>query len=121
MPDTVNPQITDSVTQANTGTLGDAPSVAMGNLYIATSQALSNAAHNATNSQQQSYVTMQAATVQGIAALYSVDTASAGVATQAILAAGGGVDHLNNMINALTNARDQLLAAQSTDDHGDAQ
>jgi len=84
-PTAVNSQITDSVTQANTKVLGDAPAVAMGNLYQATAQALSNAAHNATNAQQQSYVTAQAATTMGVATLYSIDTATDGVATAKIL------------------------------------
>lgn len=84
-PTAVNSQITDSVTQANTKVLGDAPAMAMGNLFVATSQALSNAAHNATNNQQQSYVTMQAATTQGVTTLLSVDTAADGVATSTIL------------------------------------
>ncbi len=53
-PTAVNDQITDSVTQANTKVLGDAPAVAVGNLYQATAQALANAAHNATKAQQQS-------------------------------------------------------------------
>lgn len=83
-PTTVNDQITDSITQANTKVLGDAPAIAMGNLYVATSQALSNAAHNATNNQQQSYVIMQAATTQGVTALYSIDEASTSVATSKI-------------------------------------
>ena len=64
--------------------LGDAPAVAMGNLMVTTSQALSNAAHNATNNQQQSYVTMQASTSQGVATLLSVDTALAGIDTRDI-------------------------------------
>ncbi|KGK56886.1 MULTISPECIES: RebB family R body protein [Xanthomonas] len=84
-PTAVNSQITDSVSQVNTKVLGDAPAIAMGNLFVATSQALSNAAHNATNNQQQSYVTMQASTTQGVSTLYSVDTASEGVATRQIL------------------------------------
>jgi hypothetical protein len=83
-PTSVNSQITDSVSQVNTKVLGDAPAVAMGNLFIATSQALSNAAHNATNNQQQSYVTMQASTTQGVATMLSMDTASAGEASQKI-------------------------------------
>nr|QLH55441.1 RebB protein [Cystobacter sp.] len=83
-PTAVNDQITDSVSQANTKVLGDAPAIAMGNLFVATSQALSNAAHNATTAQQESYVTMQASTTQGIATLYSIDTASTGVATAPI-------------------------------------
>ena len=86
-PTAVNDQITDSVTQANTKVLGTAPAMAMGNLYQATAQALANAAHNATNAQQQSYVTAQAATTQGVATLYSLDTASTRIATQRIFAA----------------------------------
>lgn len=58
-----------------------APAVALGNLYQASAQALSNAAHNATNNQQQSYVTAQAATTMGVATLYSLDAASTGPAT----------------------------------------
>lgn len=84
-PTAVNSQITDSVSQVNTKVLGDAPAIAMGNLFVATSQALSNAAHNATNNQQQSYVTMQASTTQGVSTLYAIDTASNGVTTREIL------------------------------------
>jgi hypothetical protein len=87
-PTSVNSQITDSVTQANTNVLGDAPAVAMGNLYQATAQALSNAAHNATNAQQQSYVTAQSSTTMGVATLYAIDTASTGVSTEDILKSG---------------------------------
>lgn len=84
-PTSVNNQITDSVTQANVKVLGDAPAMAMGNLFQATSQALSNAAHNATTAQQQTNVTAQAATTMGVTTLYSIDTASTGKATSAIL------------------------------------
>lgn len=86
-PTAVNSQITDSVTQSNVKVLGDAPAVAMGNLYQATAQALGNSAHNATSAQQQAGVTAQAATTMGVATLYSLDTASTGKATQAILSA----------------------------------
>lgn len=81
----VNSQITDAVTQANVQTLGSSPAVAMGNLFQATAQALANAAHNATTAQQQAGITWQAATTQGVALLYAVDTASTGVATKDIL------------------------------------
>ena len=84
-PTSVNSQITDSVTQANVEVLCLAPAMAMGNLYQATAQALSNAAHNATTAQQQTSVTAQAATTMGVATLYSLDTASAGIATMDIL------------------------------------
>lgn len=86
-PKVVNSQITDSVTQANVQVLGVAPAQSMGNLFQATSQALSNAAHNATSAQQQTAVTAQAATTMGVATLYSLDTASTGKVTSAILSA----------------------------------
>jgi len=86
-PTSVNDQITDSVTQVNTSTLGSAPAVAMGNLYQATAQALANAAHNATTSQQQSNITAQAATTMGVTILYSIDTSSDAVGTKQILSA----------------------------------
>jgi hypothetical protein len=85
-PTAVNSQITDSVTQANTKVLADSPAVAMGNLYQATAQALANAAHNATSAQQNAVITAQAATTQGVATLFSIDTATTGVATQKIFA-----------------------------------
>ena len=54
-------------------------------VYQATAQALSNSAHNATTAQQQNSITAQAATTMGVATLYSLDTASTGEATRAIL------------------------------------
>jgi hypothetical protein len=86
MADTVNPQITDSVTQSNTKVLGDAPAIAMGNLFQATSQAVSNAAHNATTAQQNANTILQASTTQGVALIYGVDTASTGITTSDIFA-----------------------------------
>lgn len=83
-PTTVNDQITDAVTQANVKVLGEDPAIAMGNLFVATSQALSNAAHNATQAQQQTNVIAQAATTQGVTTLYSIDTASDAVGTAKI-------------------------------------
>ena len=83
-PTAVNNQITDSVTQVNTKVLGDAPAVALGNLYQATAQALANAAHNATTSQQQTNITAQAATTMGVTTLYSIDTASDAKGTKTI-------------------------------------
>ena len=84
MPDFVNPQITDAVTQTNVKILGDAPGMAMGALYQATSQALGNAAHNATTAQQNANTVLQATTTQGVALIYSVDTAATAVATQRV-------------------------------------
>lgn len=86
-PTSVNDQITDSVTQANTKVLGDAPAMALANLFQATAQALANAAHNATGSQQMNSITAQAATTMGVTTLYSIDTAATGIATEDILRA----------------------------------
>lgn len=88
-PTHMNDQITDSITQVNTKVLGDSPAIAMGNLFVVTGQALSNAAHNATNNQQQSYVTMQASTTQGVSTLLSLDSATTSSSTQGILRSGG--------------------------------
>lgn len=68
-PTAVNSQITDAVSQANVKVLGDAPAMAMGNLYQATAQALANAAHNATAAQQQGNVIAQAVTTRCVQAL----------------------------------------------------
>ena len=84
-PTTVNGQITDSVTQVNTKVVGETPAMAMGNLLMSTSHALSNGAHNATTAQQQGQITMQAATVQGINSLMSVGSAVIGRASEAII------------------------------------
>lgn len=83
-PTSVNDQITDSITQANTKVLGDSPAMAMGNLYQATAQALANAAHNAASAAQQTNITAQAATTMGVTTLYSIDTASDAVGTKQI-------------------------------------
>ena len=84
---TVNTQITDAVTQANVKVLGDAPAMAMSNLYQTISQSLSLSAQNSVTSQQQSNIVHQATTTQGVSLLYSVDTAAVGSASGKILRA----------------------------------
>nr|WP_197061248.1 RebB family R body protein [Colwellia psychrerythraea] len=86
--DTVNAQITDSVTQVNTKVVGETPAMAMGNLLMSTSQALSNSAHNATAAQQQAQITMQAATVQGVNSLMSIGSSVIGRSAEAIIEKG---------------------------------
>jgi deoxyxylulose-5-phosphate synthase len=85
---TVNAQVTDSVTQVNTKVVGETPSMAMGNLLMSTSQALSNAAHNATAAQQQAAITMQAATVQGVNSLMSIGSSVIGRSAESIIEPG---------------------------------
>ncbi|UAA37897.1 RebB family R body protein [Paraneptunicella aestuarii] len=81
----VNEQITDSVTQVNTKVVGESPAMAMGNLLMSTSQALGNAAHNATAAQQQAQITMQAATVQGVNSLMSIGSSVIGRAAEGVI------------------------------------
>lgn len=102
----VNAQITDSVTQANVKTLGDSPALSLSNLYQMISQSLGLAAQNAVTSQQQTNIIHQAATTQGVSLLYSVDTASIGVATQQI-------DQVNTP-NSLANILGVVKALTST-------
>ena len=85
---TVNSQVTDSVTQVNTKVVGETPAMAMGNLLMSTSQALSNAAHNATAAQQQAAITMQAATVQGVNSLMSIGSSVIGRSAESIIEPG---------------------------------
>jgi deoxyxylulose-5-phosphate synthase len=85
---TVNSQVTDSVTQVNTKVVGETPAMAMGNLLMSTSQALGNAAHNATAAQQQAAITMQAATVQGVNSLMSIGSSVIGRSAESIIEPG---------------------------------
>lgn len=68
-PTAVNSQITDAITQSNVQVLGDAPAQALGSLYQACAQALANAAHNATNAQQQTAILAQAVTTRCVQSL----------------------------------------------------
>jgi isocitrate dehydrogenase len=63
---TLNDQITDSVAQTAVGVIGLAPAIAMGDLYVATSQALADAAHNATLAQQNNNQIAHAATLLAV-------------------------------------------------------
>lgn len=68
----VNDQITDSISEVNTDTIGNSPAVAMGNLYQAVSQALGLAAYNATEAQQQGNILGQAVTSKGVQLILEV-------------------------------------------------
>jgi len=70
-PTTVNPQVTDSVTQANTKVLGDAPAMAMGNIFQALAQSSGILFENSVNAQQQLNIAAQAATTLGVSTLLS--------------------------------------------------
>jgi hypothetical protein len=73
---TVNPQITDAVTQANVKVLGEAPAMAMGVIYQSLANATGILFENAVSAQQQQNIAAQAATNQGVIQIYSVATAT---------------------------------------------
>jgi hypothetical protein len=69
---TVNPQITDAITQTNVKVVGEAPAMAIGSLYQTISNSVAMAAANAVYAQQQANVTYQAASTMGVAKLLSL-------------------------------------------------
>ena len=71
-PETLNSQITDAITQTNAKVLGEAPAMAMGNLYQVVGNQFAMASANAVYSQQQANVTYQAASTLGVAKLLSL-------------------------------------------------
>lgn len=75
---------TAAIVQANLGSVGIAPSIAIGEVYQGVGQALSNAAQNATYAQQQTYAFAQAVTTMGVAAVGSL------TAVMTAQASGGG-------------------------------
>lgn len=85
MADIVNPQITDAVTQSNVKVIAEAPAMALGTLYQTMAHSLGILMHNAVTAQQNMSTIAEATTTQGVALIYSVDTAAAGAATNKIL------------------------------------
>ena len=83
-PTAVNDQITDAVTQTNVKVLGDAPGLALSHLYQTMVHSTGLSFQNAVTAQQQTNMSSQAATVQGVSLLYTLPTAADGVATSKI-------------------------------------
>jgi hypothetical protein len=69
--DSINPQVTDAVTPANTKTLGESPASAISQLYEALAYSMGIAFQNAVSAQQQMNAISQAATNQGVVLLFS--------------------------------------------------
>ncbi|MBL7880332.1 RebB family R body protein [Chryseobacterium gambrini] len=84
----VNDQITDAVTQANVKVLGEAPAVAMGNLYQAMAHSTGILFQNAVSAQNQQNILAQAATTQGVMQIYSIDTVADAISITKILNPG---------------------------------
>ncbi len=80
----LNGQITDSITQANTKVLGEAPAQALGSLYQSSAHTLGMTMQNAVSGQQNGCMSGLASATQGVSMLYAIDTAEEGVAAAKI-------------------------------------
>ena len=100
--DTVNPQITDAVTQANVKVMAEAPTMAMGSIYQTMAHSMGILFENAVAAQQQGNIAAQAATNQGVIQIYSQG-----------LAAGqtGVADNLTSLLTVLNGFREGAPAA----------
>ena len=96
----VNPQVTDAVTQANVDVVGQAPAMSMGSVYQSMGQSLSILYANSVAAQQNQSTLQQAATNQGVMQIYALDTA---VAAGAAEKAGqlGVSDNLSSLLTVL--------------------
>lgn len=74
MADHVNRQITDAVTQSNVKVVGEAPAMALGNVYQSAAHSTGLMFENAVNAQSQQNILAQTATTQGVMQIYSIDT-----------------------------------------------
>jgi hypothetical protein len=82
-PTAVNDQITDAITQANISVLGQSPAVGLASAYQTMAHATALMFHNAVAAQQQQTMLAQAASVQGVMQIYSLDTIAAVTADDA--------------------------------------
>lgn len=89
METNVNSQITDAVTQSNVKVVGEAPAIALGNVYQTAAHSTGLMFQNAVNAQNQQNLLAQAATTQGVMQIYSLDTVSDSTAVAKILNGNG--------------------------------
>ncbi|CAA7195235.1 antirepresssor protein RebB [Chryseobacterium nematophagum] len=87
MSQTVNPQITDAVTQSNVKVVGEAPAMALGNVYQSAAHSTGLMFENAVNAQNQQNILGQAATTQGVMQIYSIDTVADAISIAKMLSA----------------------------------
>ncbi|MDD7910378.1 MULTISPECIES: RebB family R body protein [Pseudovibrio] len=99
-PTTVNPMITDAVTQSNVKVVGEAPAMAMGSLFQSMAHSTGILFENAVSAAQQQNTLSQAATNQGVMQIYSMDTMAGAGATEKV-AQSGTADNLTTMLTVL--------------------
>ncbi|MGG9999919.1 RebB family R body protein [Pseudovibrio ascidiaceicola] len=100
MPDTVNPMITDAVTQTNVKVVGEAPAMAMGSLFQTMAHSTGILFENNVAASQQQNILAQAATNQGVMQIYSMDTMAAAGATEKV-AQSGTPDQLQTLLTIM--------------------
>jgi len=83
----VSEQVTDAVTQSNVKVVGEAPAMAMGNVYQALAHSHGLMFENSVNAQLHGFTNAQAASTQGVMQIYSVDTVSDAIAIARMLQA----------------------------------
>ncbi|MTH95134.1 RebB family R body protein [Roseibium sp. RKSG952] len=102
MPDpvTVNPMVTDAVTQSNVKVVGESPAMALSSLYQASSHSTGILFENAVAAQQQQNILAQAAVNQGVMQIYSMDTMAGAGATEKV-GQSGVADNLTSLLTIL--------------------
>lgn len=111
---TVNPMITDAVTQANTKVVGEAPAMAMATIYQTIAHATSLALENAVSAQSQQFVISQAATAEAVTMMFSLNAATcAPLANEAFAAGSAKVQaaSFGGINSQITDAVNQTLQA----------
>ncbi|MBZ3928539.1 RebB family R body protein [Xanthomonas citri] len=99
-PTTLDPQITDAVTQTNVKVVGEAPAVAMSSIYQSMAHSSDILFQNAVAAQQQQNTLAQAATNQGVIQTYGVDTGACAADVEKV-AQGGAADNPNSLLTVL--------------------
>ncbi|SDR36504.1 Killing trait domain-containing protein [Pseudovibrio sp. Tun.PSC04-5.I4] len=92
--------VTDAVTQTNVQVIGDAPAMAMANIYMSMAHATGIMFQNSVGAASQQLILSQAATTQGVMQINSVNTMAGASATQKI-AQVGTADQLTTLLTTL--------------------
>jgi hypothetical protein len=99
-PVTVNPMVTDAVTQSNVKVVGEAPAMAISTLYQSMAHSTGILFENAVAAQQQQNILAQAAVNQGVMQIYSMDTMAGAGATEKV-GQTGVADNLTGLMTVL--------------------
>lgn len=99
-PVTVNPMVTDAVTQSNVKVVGESPAMALSTIYQSMAHSTGILFENAVAAQQQQNTLAQAASNQGVMQIYSLDTTAAAGATEKV-AQTGVSDNLTSLLTVL--------------------